>query len=213
SVNSVSFSPDGTRIVSSSSDQTIRLWDTATGQPVGEPLWGHTHAVNSVSFSPDGTRIATGSRDSTVRLWDAPDWQPSQQCAMSDHLAFSDEYHIMYPIKSITTITLNIRFSSHSIYALRNTSELMEGALHDDSSSTPFLLNCDSGWVVGPKDHLLFWVPPASRNPFYSPATALVIPRGCPELDLSRMAHGGHWQQCREKLVSSKPFRSSQLLK
>ncbi|KAG2346735.1 WD40 repeat-like protein, partial [Suillus weaverae] len=75
-VNSVSFSPDGTRIVTSSRDSTVRLWDAATGQPVGEPLRGHTEGVNSVSFSPDGTRIVTGSRDMTVRLWDAATGQP-----------------------------------------------------------------------------------------------------------------------------------------
>ncbi|KIK33456.1 hypothetical protein CY34DRAFT_99569, partial [Suillus luteus UH-Slu-Lm8-n1] len=40
SVSSVSFSPDGTRIVTGSSDSTVRLWDAATGQPVGEPLRG-----------------------------------------------------------------------------------------------------------------------------------------------------------------------------
>ncbi|KAG1857050.1 hypothetical protein F4604DRAFT_1796706 [Suillus subluteus] len=56
-----------------------------------------------------------------------------------------------------------------------------------------------SGWVVGPNDRLLFWVPLASRNTFYyNPAITLVIPRGGPELDLSRMAHGPHWQKCRE---------------
>ncbi|KIK33174.1 hypothetical protein CY34DRAFT_100065 [Suillus luteus UH-Slu-Lm8-n1] len=92
----------------------------------------------------------------------------------------------------------SIRFSSSSIHALRNTSELTEGASHEGCRSTHFFLNHDSGWVVGPKDRLIFWVPPASRHAFYSPQTALVIPRGGPELDLSRMAHGPHWQQCRE---------------
>ncbi|KAG1807959.1 uncharacterized protein BJ212DRAFT_1436696 [Suillus subaureus] len=53
--------------------------------------------------------------------------------------------------------------------------------------------------MAGPKHRLLFWVPPASRDLFYSPETALVIPRGGPELDLSRMAHGQHWQRCREE--------------
>jgi hypothetical protein len=111
----------------------------------------------------------------------------------------------MHPIESTTTIPLNtwndhfICFSSISTHTLRNTSELTEGASHVDHSSTPFFLNHDSGWVVGPNRRLLFWVPPAFRHPFYSPQTALVIPRIGPELDLSRMAHGQHWQKCREE--------------
>ncbi|WP_353259971.1 caspase family protein, partial [Prochlorothrix hollandica] len=40
-VYSVAFSPDGSRIVSGSSDNTIRLWDLQ-GNPIGEPFQGHT---------------------------------------------------------------------------------------------------------------------------------------------------------------------------
>ncbi|KAG8846333.1 hypothetical protein FRB91_000901 [Serendipita sp. 411] len=75
-VTSISFSPDGRRIVSGSEDQTIRLWDAETGQPLGEPLLGHSNAVWSVAFSPDGHRIVSGSLDKTVRLWDAGTGQP-----------------------------------------------------------------------------------------------------------------------------------------
>ncbi|KAG2335673.1 WD40 repeat-like protein [Suillus weaverae] len=200
SVESVSFSPDA-RIVPGLDDKTVRLQDAAMGQPVGEPLRGHTDTVNSASFSPDSTRIITGPQDSTVRRWDAVMRQPSPQRTESDHSAFPDEHPIMYPIESATTMTWNtwnnhfFSFSSNSIHALRNTSELTEGASHDDRSSTHFLLNHDSGWMVGPKHRLLFWVLPAPRHPFYSPQTALMIPRG-PELYLSRIAHGQHWQKC-----------------
>ncbi|KAJ7842474.1 hypothetical protein B0H14DRAFT_3868883 [Mycena olivaceomarginata] len=69
-VTSVAFSPDGTRVASGSAD-TIRVWDVATGQQIGDPLAGHTDSVKSVAFSPDGKRIASGSRDKTIRVWDA----------------------------------------------------------------------------------------------------------------------------------------------
>ncbi|MDS4014332.1 MAG: hypothetical protein RKP46_08240, partial [Candidatus Accumulibacter sp.] len=70
-VTSVAFSPDGRRIVSGSDDNTLRLWDAATGAAIGEPLRGHTERVASVAFSPDGRRIVSGSGDKTLRLWDA----------------------------------------------------------------------------------------------------------------------------------------------
>jgi WD40 repeat protein/serine/threonine protein kinase len=69
-VNSVAFSPDGTRIVTGSWDHTAKVWDARTGTPQLE-LKGHTNVVHSVAFSPDGRRIVTGSYDQTAKVWDA----------------------------------------------------------------------------------------------------------------------------------------------
>jgi hypothetical protein len=158
-------------------------------------LRGHTHLVTSVSFSPDGTRIVAGSHDRIVRLWDAGNGEPvGELLRWHTHSALSDEHRIMDPIESTTPMPLNIRnnhficFSPNSMHALRDTSELMEGA--------SFVL--DDDWVVGPQEELLFWVPPASRRSLWSPRTLLVIPRGA-EIDLSCMKHGHHWIECREE--------------
>ena len=57
-------------IVSGSEDGTVRVWDAASGDPVGDPLTRHSDSVWGVAFSPDGSRIVSGSSDHTVRVWD-----------------------------------------------------------------------------------------------------------------------------------------------
>ncbi|KAG2346030.1 WD40 repeat-like protein [Suillus weaverae] len=56
------------RIATGSADNTVRLWDATTGQPVSEPSQGSTNSITSVSLSPDGT--------GTVRLLDTATGQP-----------------------------------------------------------------------------------------------------------------------------------------
>ena len=65
-VNSVAFSLDGRKIVSGSSDNTIRLWDVLKGGQEYNTLQGHTDSVWSVAFSPDGRHIVSGSQDRTI---------------------------------------------------------------------------------------------------------------------------------------------------
>ncbi|MBD2543577.1 TIR domain-containing protein [Planktothricoides raciborskii] len=68
-VRSVAISPDGSKIVSGSYDNTIRLWDINSGSELAV-FKGHEDLVFSVAFSPDGNRIVSGSKDKTIRLWD-----------------------------------------------------------------------------------------------------------------------------------------------
>ncbi|TFK63538.1 hypothetical protein BDN72DRAFT_803160, partial [Pluteus cervinus] len=78
-VSSVAYSPDGRYVVSGSHNNTVRIWDTTTSQPVGQPLQGHRNNVTSVAYSPDGRYVVSGSCDMTVRIWDTITSQPVGQ--------------------------------------------------------------------------------------------------------------------------------------
>ena len=69
-INSISFSPDGKRIVSGSNDRTVKLWDMSTGDML-MTLRGHKYFVASAVFTPDSKQIVSGSSDGTIRIWDA----------------------------------------------------------------------------------------------------------------------------------------------
>jgi WD40 repeat protein len=69
-VSSAAFSADGRYFITTAGDSTARLWQVASGQPVGTPLTAHRAAVRSGSFSPDGRRVVTASDDSTAMVWD-----------------------------------------------------------------------------------------------------------------------------------------------
>jgi ketosteroid isomerase-like protein len=66
---SVSFSPDGRSLASGSTDNTIKLWDVASGSEL-RTLRGHSYYIYSVTFSPNGRYLASGSGDHTIKLWD-----------------------------------------------------------------------------------------------------------------------------------------------
>ena len=71
-VDSVSFSPDSRRLLTTSSDKTARIWDVQTGSAIAT-LGGHADFLGASIYSPNGSVVATGGRERRVRLWNATD--------------------------------------------------------------------------------------------------------------------------------------------
>ena len=70
-VVTVAFSPDGTRILSGSGDQTLKVWDVTTGSLVRTFLGHSPHAVTWGAFAPDGRQILSAGWMGGMQLWDA----------------------------------------------------------------------------------------------------------------------------------------------
>ena len=71
-IRSVAFSPDGSKIISGSDDQTIRVWDATTGIEMLPPFRGHDYMIHSITFSPDGSKIISlSAKDNSIQVLNA----------------------------------------------------------------------------------------------------------------------------------------------
>lgn len=71
----ISWSPDGSRIVSGGGGKSALVWNADTLQ-ITARLTGHempdpVNGITAVAWSPDSKQIATGAVDGTARIWDA----------------------------------------------------------------------------------------------------------------------------------------------
>ena len=70
--------PDGTPVIVSGGDRTVRVWRLADGTPLGDPITGHFDGVWAVAVGalPDGTPVIVSGGDRTVRVWRLADGAP-----------------------------------------------------------------------------------------------------------------------------------------
>jgi WD40 repeat protein len=75
----VAWHPEGNRLASVTRDDTITVWDLASGAPdliLKAPTGQWSGDVRAV-FDPTGRLLASGSRDGSVRLWDVESRKPA----------------------------------------------------------------------------------------------------------------------------------------
>lgn len=71
-VSCVAFSPDGTQVVTGTSNGSVQAWCTSGSRLSG--FQAHRSSITSLSFAPKGGAILTSSHDHTARIWDYSTW-------------------------------------------------------------------------------------------------------------------------------------------
>src|SRR5258706_26032 len=192
-VQSVSYSPNGARVITGSDDHTIRIWDTESGVVVGEPLTGHNGRVKSVAYSPDGHHIISGSEDRTIRTWDAETGTATGKPLVGhthsvQSIAYSSDGQHIVSGSGDNTIHVWAAFPSASIRPSSCS------PIHPELFAKPNM----EGWVKDSWGGLLHWVPHECRASVHSPAL-MTIPLTSRyrsvSFDFDDIAFGTSWTQ------------------
>ena len=203
-VDSVCFSPDGSRIISSSRN-TIQIWDVSTGREIMTIHDVNMSGVNSICFSPDGTRIVSGSNDGGVRVWDTRSGRTFMK-SLEGHTS---------PVRSLRFSADGSQVMSYSsdkirVWDMRLAEKVMRMLPDSDANmlyqgnqpltmpnlcliSPPDKYN---GWTTGPNGELIFWVPSEYRSHSMLPPCTLLIGGSKVSFDLTEFVHGVEWTRC-----------------
>lgn len=103
----VAFSADGRRLVSSSRDGTVRVWDAGTGRLVHlwrahaarRPLrlWNAMKAgATALDVTPDGRWVASAGPDGRLRLWDAASGKEARSIPLPDPARGEADQHVLH---------------------------------------------------------------------------------------------------------------------
>lgn len=68
-ITGLAFLPNDNRLVSSSYDKAVTVWDVATGEPLPRLEMIHPREVSSMGLTADGRLLVTTCFDNVVRLW------------------------------------------------------------------------------------------------------------------------------------------------
>ncbi|ODQ64640.1 WD40 repeat-like protein, partial [Nadsonia fulvescens var. elongata DSM 6958] len=88
SMNSLVYSPDGTRVVTASDDGKIKVWDALSGFCI-VTFTEHSAGVTALEFSKKGNVLFSASLDGSVRAWDLIRYRNFRTFTAQDRRQFS----------------------------------------------------------------------------------------------------------------------------
>jgi WD40 repeat protein len=160
-ITAVDFSPDSMRLLSASADNTIRLWDVETGQPLqvqDGALDSGTEVefdfIQDVAFGPTGRTAVSSSIDTWIRLWDVESGRTLQALQASDSSTQQLAYDPNGNFISGTGETLiHWNFSGANFNREFTVSDTQVTSLYISPDSQTLLVGSDDGtlslWNIG----------------------------------------------------------------
>jgi len=194
-IQCIAFSPDGKQIASSSMDETIQLWNVETGARIGQPIEGCDDHIWSITFSPDGKQIAASSGNNTIQLWNV-------ETGVSIGQPMEGDGNNIFPIDLLPDGKKFVPDSQPNIIEISqvtpgDSKPALQYPVHlFPLPPSPFQL--DDGWILGPNDELILWVPPAYRASLEHPHCHIVGNPNITQIDFQHFKCGTEWAQCQE---------------
>lgn len=159
SIYSLAMNPDGTIIVSGSTEKVIRVWDPQTCTKLCK-LKGHTDNVKALVVSKDGHHCISGSSDGSIKLWSV-----SHQRCINTIRVHSEAVWALLATETFSHVISGGRDKKVVITDLKNPQNSVVVCVED----APILRLCftadnQSVWVSTSESHIKCWKLPTDRH-------------------------------------------------
>ena len=137
----MAYSPDGQRLATGGTDQSVKLWDITSGQEI-LTLRGHTDFVQGIAFTPDGCRIVSGG-DRSIRIWDGRPWNDGERFG-------DDVVTLRGHVDSVNAVVFHPRLAELATASTDGTIKIWNTETWRESRSVRTRFEAVSGLAVSP---------------------------------------------------------------